>query len=453
MPSSATSGSTRMGSPTYTLTWEVAAWAPSSSPPAVGTNDIRRLQFALQTNGGFLFTGDAEESRLIASINTSTNEALLEYVNTSGGNFLPTLTSPLSDFGEFDGDTDGFTVTLVLDASGYRLTTVGLDAPNQADVTGTWVDLGTTFETVLGTDGPMRMAAYVQDLAITGATLDIDRITLVSGTESDILALKDFTYDPATGDSQISIEGAASTAYVLIEADDLDFETPDQSPIPLSGATVGTLSGDQVITDGDGNATVQFNLGTSKATPPSSGPRMPRNEALPGEIGGFMTRQNLRFVRRLASVIALGTSGAASASSIGINFIGGSLEPPNSNRGGLVVNGLAASDMTGVERTYPNALTREYCHVQQDARRTFTPGAFLTMAMVNALAGPMDQNNGAYGLDGINQGERRYGPLVQENFNSTVTSETARVLVIFSGFDVLPDAPEEYEKKGDRGSA
>ncbi len=35
-------------------------------------------------------------------------------------------------------------------------------------------------------------------------------------------------------------------------------------PIPLTGATVGTLDGDQFTTDGNGDATIQFNLGTAK---------------------------------------------------------------------------------------------------------------------------------------------------------------------------------------------
>jgi len=105
--------------------------------------------------------------------------------------------------------------------------------------------------------------------------------------------------------------------------------------------------------------------------------------------------------------------------------------------------------MTGIHRTLPNFVTREYCHAQQDARRAFTPKAFLKTAMINALSGPLDQNNGAYGLNGINRGQRRKGPLKKNSYNSTVVSETARTLVIFSGLIVLPDAPEEYEKKAD----
>lgn len=105
--------------------------------------------------------------------------------------------------------------------------------------------------------------------------------------------------------------------------------------------------------------------------------------------------------------------------------------------------------MTGISRTLPNAVTREFCHAQQDCRRTFTPSAFLKMAMINALSGPIDQCNGAYGLDGINQGGREKGPSEPNSFNSTVVSETARTLTIANGLIVLPDAPEEYAKKAD----
>lgn len=105
--------------------------------------------------------------------------------------------------------------------------------------------------------------------------------------------------------------------------------------------------------------------------------------------------------------------------------------------------------MTGINRTLPNFVTREFCHAQQDARRAFSPKAFLKTAMINALSGPLDQNNGAYGLDGINRGQRQKGPRKKNSYNSTVVSETARTLVIFSGLIVLPDAPEEYEKKAD----
>ena len=105
--------------------------------------------------------------------------------------------------------------------------------------------------------------------------------------------------------------------------------------------------------------------------------------------------------------------------------------------------------MTGVERTMPNLITREYCHAQQDSRSAFTPETFLKMAMVSALAGPLDMANGNFGIKSINAGERKKGPRKKNSYISTVVSEVARTLVIYTGLVTLPDAPEEYLKKAD----
>jgi len=101
------------------------------------------------------------------------------------------------------------------------------------------------------------------------------------------------------------------------------------------------------------------------------------------------------------------------------------------------------------DRTYPNAITREYCHAQQDSRRVFTPEAFIKMALINAIQGPLDMNNGNFDITGINNGERQKGPRIQNSYLSTVTSEAARTLIIFSGLVCIPDAPEAYEAKKD----
>lgn len=105
--------------------------------------------------------------------------------------------------------------------------------------------------------------------------------------------------------------------------------------------------------------------------------------------------------------------------------------------------------MAGVERTMPNLITREYCHGQQDSRSAFTPETFLQMAMVSALTGPLDMSNGNFGINSINAGERKKGPKKRNSYISTVVSEVARNLVIYTGLVTLPDAPEEYLKKAD----
>jgi len=104
---------------------------------------------------------------------------------------------------------------------------------------------------------------------------------------------------------------------------------------------------------------------------------------------------------------------------------------------------------TGIRRTYPNAITREYCHAQQDSRRAFTPEAFIKMALINAITGPLDMNNGNFDLAGINSGLRQKGPLKENSYFSTVASEAARTLIIFSGLVCIPDAPEAYAAKAD----
>ena len=105
--------------------------------------------------------------------------------------------------------------------------------------------------------------------------------------------------------------------------------------------------------------------------------------------------------------------------------------------------------MAGVERTMPNLIAREYCHGQQDSRSAFTPETFLRMATVSTLSGPLDMSNGNFGLNSINAGERKKGPRKKNSYVSTVVSEVARCLVIYTGLVTLPDAPEEYLKKID----
>ncbi|MCH7228954.1 hypothetical protein [Haloferula sp. A504] len=104
------------------------------------------------------------------------------------------------------------------------------------------------------------------DLAFSmgGANSPFSGFQLIRMPAPSSVVLVDFTYNPATGTAEVSIEGIPNTPYKLVEADDLDFSNPDQNPIPLSGASVGTQVGNTVTTDGSGSATVQFNLGTTK---------------------------------------------------------------------------------------------------------------------------------------------------------------------------------------------
>lgn len=96
----------------------------------------------------------------------------------------------------------------------------------------------------------------------------------------------------------------------------------------------------------------------------------------------------------------------------------------------------------GQMRTWPNAVTREFCHAQLDDHRVFQPKMFVTTVFVNMIAGPIDMNNGMFDL--------RQGNTTRVDENqpvpSTVVSEAARTLVVFSGATILPDVPEFYNK-------
>lgn len=100
---------------------------------------------------------------------------------------------------------------------------------------------------------------------------------------------------------------------------------------------------------------------------------------------------------------------------------------------------------SGDERTYPNYVSREFCHAQADSLRSFTPTGFLKQVFVNMIGGPLDMSNGFYSLDNI----ARDRPRVAQPINSTVVSETARVLVTYAAVAILPDTPESYAAKVD----
>lgn len=96
----------------------------------------------------------------------------------------------------------------------------------------------------------------------------------------------------------------------------------------------------------------------------------------------------------------------------------------------------------GQMRTFPNAVTREYCQAQLDAHKVFPPSTFTSSVFVNMIAGPLDMNNGMFDL--------RQGLTTRVDENkpvpSTVVSEAARTLIVFSGATVIPDIPEFYHR-------
>ncbi|BCX49367.1 hypothetical protein HAHE_32750 [Haloferula helveola] len=168
---------------TYTTTWEI------DSVNFGTAGSIERMFFTLQTNNDFLFAGGAEESRLLLVLDAQNDNALLRYQNRSSGANANFDAATFSLGSDFTGDADGFTATMTLDATGFTFTTIGLDAANQVSIFDTWANIGTDFSTVLGTDGDMHVATYVQDTGTTGSTLGIDRITLTSVPEPNAALL------------------------------------------------------------------------------------------------------------------------------------------------------------------------------------------------------------------------------------------------------------------------
>jgi len=94
----------------------------------------------------------------------------------------------------------------------------------------------------------------------------------------------------------------------------------------------------------------------------------------------------------------------------------------------------------GQMRTWPNAVTREFCHSQLDGHHVFVPSTFVTAVFVNMLAGPLDMNNGLADL--TQAGRVDQGVPVP----TTLTAEAARTLIVFSGATIIPDIPEYYRK-------
>lgn len=99
---------------------------------------------------------------------------------------------------------------------------------------------------------------------------------------------------------------------------------------------------------------------------------------------------------------------------------------------------------SGLRRTYPHFMTREYVHSLVDGRMEHDPTYHVTLPFVNMLAGPLDHTPGMFDLDAA-MGRS----FVRNEIQSTVTAQAARCLVIFTGILNLPDHGEAYNRKKD----
>jgi len=101
---------------------------------------------------------------------------------------------------------------------------------------------------------------------------------------------------------------------------------------------------------------------------------------------------------------------------------------------------------SGDRRTWPNLVTKEFCHAQADAKYSHFPETDVSFPFINMLAGPLDLTNGWFDL---NNAFKEGRPKVFEEIPGTVASEVAKLIIYYTGWIVLPDAPEEYMKKSD----
>ncbi len=97
---------------------------------------------------------------------------------------------------------------------------------------------------------------------------------------------------------------------------------------------------------------------------------------------------------------------------------------------------------SGDERTWPNILGREYGHAQADAKLPLFPNTCVNQVFINGECGPLDMNHGWFDLHMAVKRDR-----VFDMVPSTVAAEMARMLVIFTGYNCVPDAPEAYLQK------
>ncbi|MGB6220289.1 hypothetical protein [Haloferula sp.] len=111
--------------------------------------------------------------------------------------------------------------------------------------------------------GTLR-ALRIDSTDATGDYYGIDAVRIYTNgppVSTEAPRITSFSYDSTTGASEAVLLGNPTTVYTFASSADLDFTTP--TPITLTGASIGMLSGEGVETDESGNATVQFNLGTS----------------------------------------------------------------------------------------------------------------------------------------------------------------------------------------------
>lgn len=136
---------------------------------------------------------------------------------------------------------------------------------------------------------------------------------------------------------------------------------------------------------------------------------------------GFMTSTGQEKVRYTRKVVEL-----CAKYRLTVNFHDGPIPP------------------SGDRRTWPNLVTREHGHSQADAKKSYYPETVVNQVFINMITGPLDMCNLWFGFEGAESRDR-----VFEKIPGTVAAEVAKLAALFSGMHIIPDAPEEYNKKTD----
>ncbi|WP_226007429.1 glycoside hydrolase family 97 protein [Natrinema salinisoli] len=97
---------------------------------------------------------------------------------------------------------------------------------------------------------------------------------------------------------------------------------------------------------------------------------------------------------------------------------------------------------TGVRRTYPHLLSREYVQSLGDgpANSHAPPGYFTMVPFVNMIGGPLDATPGFFDLHNATERDTIGGAI-----QSTIVGQLARCVVVHTGISHFPDHPDVYE--------
>lgn len=97
---------------------------------------------------------------------------------------------------------------------------------------------------------------------------------------------------------------------------------------------------------------------------------------------------------------------------------------------------------SGIERTWPHFLTREYNHSLEDGGYSASPIDHTITPFLNNIAGPIDVTPGFFDIDQMTS--RNY---VRSRLKSTVVAQAAMCFTYYTPMLCLPDIPEAYQRK------